>query len=406
MFQVLCSRRAILRSVGMVGAAMGAELIVPRYVRAAVQQAITANDASVATAPVVLPENSAPSFIAAPGGVERGTAAMSTIATPPSLDAVLASIQPNILHSLSDENASSTNSQLLGRVRVIGDMHFGFTTPARLDAVARDLLSISRPDAILTTGDEVHFGLKAEYDAAEAWFQNMGVPMYTVTGNHTFWNATERKAEKSSSLYQRFVDRWNQPMPYVWELGGMRFIDLGPTAGGPTPADASINISDVVELAGLLAKAPKQPTVLVMHSPLKDTVCGDDGTNASCYTSDDPGFYQARTHELLEMLSGAPQVKLIITGHTHSPLKADGLLTTVSTGKHLVPHFNAMALPFIRRLTSEGPMGPQSLITWELDITQEHLLLVARDHLSRWDIARAVIPLKSAANNDPGYRIV
>lgn len=62
----------------------------------------------------------------------------------------------------------------------------------------------------------------------------------------------------------------------------------------------------------------------------------------------------------------------------------------LAAGDHVVPHCNAMASPFVHRLL--GPIGAQQIVTWELRIGGQSLALVARDHLSRRNVAQALIP--------------
>src|SRR6185437_11853359 len=158
--------------------------------------------------------------------------------------------------------AGQPERDLLARARLFGDMHFGFTTQARLDAVAEDLATLPAPDVLLTTGDDTHFGKPEEYDAAAAWVANWKAPFFTVTGNHTFWSASCLHAEPSDHLYGRFVERWGLPMPYAWELAGVRFVCAGPTSAGPTMAEASLLPDQIAELVDLINIAPTQPTVL------------------------------------------------------------------------------------------------------------------------------------------------
>lgn len=283
---------------------------------------------------------------------------------------------------------------VVARIRLFGDMHFGFTSAARLAAVANDLATFPQPDAILSTGDETHFGSRNEYVAAKDWLSRWTTPLfYTVTGNHTFWNHTVRRKESCPILYERFLNAWGLPMPYAWELGGVRFVGVGPTSAGLTPAGASLLPNQIQELADLLALAPQQPTILVMHSPLYDTVLGDGGPPNSVYTSVQPGFFQVFSAQIIKALTAAPQVALVITGHTHSPLQAHGLLYSVQAGETIVPQFNAMALPFVRRDWPHGRRYAQDLVTWELAITKDHVILHGRDHIARQTVARAVVPL-------------
>jgi hypothetical protein len=247
----------------------------------------------------------------------------------------------------------------------------------------------------VTTGDEVHYGSAELYQAATTWLGGFGVPVHTVTGNHTFWSAGDKGKELPSASYQRWLDAFGEALPSAWELGGIRFVGVGPVAAGAIAADASISAAQVRELASVLAQAPNQPTVVVMHSPLRHTVLADSLGN--CYTSDQAGFFQLQSDAIHQVLAAAPQVVLVITGHTHSPLRAHGLLALVQAGDRVIPHFNAMAVPFLRRLTAEGPTGPQPLITWELGIGDKHMWLLGRDHLTRADVAAAAIPLTPSA---------
>jgi 3',5'-cyclic AMP phosphodiesterase CpdA len=287
---------------------------------------------------------------------------------------------------------------IVARVRLFGDMHFGFTSAVRLAAVAEDLAALPPVDAILSTGDETHFGLPAEYAAASQWLGQWRVPFYTVTGNHTFWNASLRHKETSAAQYQRFVETWGQSMPFTWELGGVRFVGAGPMASDGTPTGASLTLGEIEALASTLAAAPAQPTVLVLHSPFRHTVLGDGGSANSVYTSDDFGFFQTHGARLLSLLAAAPQVILVINGHTHSPLRAHGLLSPIAVGSRQIPQFNAMALPFVRRDVPNGQHYLQDLVSWELAITTNSIVLSGRDHLARQYVARTTIPLPTQSS--------
>jgi predicted phosphodiesterase len=296
------------------------------------------------------------------------------------------------LQFLSADVGLPPSAPVLARVRLFGDMHFGYTEPDRLAAVANDLATLPGADALLSTGDETHYGLATEYAAANSWLSQWEAPFYTVTGNHTFWNAAHG-GESCAAQYQRFIQIWGQPMPYVWELGGVRFVGAGPVESGDTLAAANLTVGQIEQLGRVLAAAPQQPTVLVLHSPFRHTVLGDSGPSNSVYTSDDDGFFQSHGERLKAVLANAPQVALLITGHTHSPLDAKGLLSLVPAGGRLVPQFNAMALPFVRRDVPNGPRFRQDLVTWELAILSDSIVLTGRDHLARRDAARTVIPL-------------
>ncbi|MCL4545496.1 MAG: metallophosphoesterase [Chloroflexi bacterium] len=281
----------------------------------------------------------------------------------------------------------------LARVRLFGDLHIGFTSPARLDAVTEDLWSLPPPDVILTVGDDTHFGRPREYARASGWVGQWNCPFYTVTGNHTFWGVTQLHTDTSQRAYRRFVDAWGYSLPYAWSIAGVRFVGAGPIDGHTGPIDASLTVTELDALSGLLAQEPRTPTVLVVHAPLHHTVLGDGGPPHSVFTSDDPGFYQWHTRGLEDVLRRSPQVKLVLTGHTHSPLRAKGLLSRVDVGGRVVPQFNAMALPFVRRPWWGLHQLAQDLVSWELAITRDQIFLTARDHLAHRTAAVAAISL-------------
>jgi hypothetical protein len=368
------SRRVLLAGASVLLAAGGAGLLrLPRLVDESVD--VPAASPAVAAA-------------GSPHGREVAALAASSrpIVTQPAIKA------PS-LRFFSDADTPDPHDKPLARVRIFGDMHFGYCSHARLAALTADLQTLPYPDALLTTGDEVHFGLPGEYDLAQAWVGRFGVPLHTVTGNHTFWNATQRQLEPPGVLYKRFLERWKQPMPSAWELAGVRFVGVGPTTEPEDPRDASLTMQQVEDLDRVLKQDAVRPTVVVMHSPLHHTVLADGAISGGCYTSDDAGFFQRESEALLGVFASAPQVVLIVSGHTHSPLHAQGLLTMRPAGAILVPHFNAMALPFLGRVSASGVMGPQPLVTWNLEIGRDTLLVTGRDHVQRRDVAQFSVPL-------------
>lgn len=294
----------------------------------------------------------------------------------------------------------------LSRIRLIGDMHAGLTSLQRFRAVADDLWTLPAPHAVLSVGDEAHFGTPPEYAWIRRWVYQWSVPFYSVTGNHTFWGVTELHRDTNVRAYRRWCDTWELTLPYAFELGGVRFVATGPVNGTTGPVDASVTEGELAQLAGLLGEKAQQPTVLVVHAPLYDTVLGDRGPISSVFTSIQPGFYQWHTRGIRKLLAVSPQVKLVVTGHTHSPLDARGLLCLVRAGDRVVPHFNAMALPFVRRPWWGLHRLPQDLMTWELAITSDYLVLTGRDHHRRQNVAMAAIPLRDDGEVFPPVRAI
>jgi Calcineurin-like phosphoesterase len=376
------SRRSFLAGATLFVAAGSAGVLRVPHVVDTSSEALTAPPAMVAAG--------------APHGHEVASVAMGS-----KLVAGQSAIQTTSLQFLSADDTPVSMNKPIARVRLLGDMHFGYCSHERLAALTADLQTLPYPDALLTTGDEVHFGFASEYDLAQAWVSRFGVPFHTVTGNHTFWNATESQQESAGALYKRWLERWKQPMPSTWRLGDVRFVGVGPTTETGDPREASLLLQQVEDLDRVLKQEPARPTVVVMHSPLHHTVLADSAALGSCYTSDDAGFFQRESDALLGVFASAPQVVLIVSGHTHSPLHAQGLLTMLPVGATQVPHFNAMAIPFLRRISASGATGPQPLVTWNLEIGRDTMLVTGRDHLQRRDVARFSVPLVMRDVNMP-----
>ncbi|MDC0887228.1 metallophosphoesterase [Altererythrobacter sp.] len=75
----------------------------------------------------------------------------------------------------------------------VSDVHFGVEDRAAMDWFA-DSVCAEKPDAVLCTGDLTQRATHKQYDAARAWFADLGVPVMVQPGNHDmpYYNMWER----------------------------------------------------------------------------------------------------------------------------------------------------------------------------------------------------------------------
>lgn len=113
---------------------------------------------------------------------------------------------------------------------VIGDPHYGWIgrkeiLPAILNAAQK-----FKPLFLVITGDLTASGRKEQFEEISRLLSSVGLPVYTVPGNHDMMDQTPQPSEVSSlkiepaspTLYRRFFG----PSYYSFELGGHRLIFL------------------------------------------------------------------------------------------------------------------------------------------------------------------------------------
>jgi 3',5'-cyclic AMP phosphodiesterase CpdA len=69
------------------------------------------------------------------------------------------------------------------RLLHLSDIHFGAADQEALDAVKQFTAHV-KPDGIIIAGDITQTGKRSEFEAARAWFDDLGFPVITAPGNH------------------------------------------------------------------------------------------------------------------------------------------------------------------------------------------------------------------------------
>lgn len=200
----------------------------------------------------------------------------------------------------------------------IGDVHAGAITPARVDAVSRDLARLPAPALHLQLGDATERGNPDEDELALAFLGRLPGRWAAVLGNHDIL----RNA--------RGVDDWaraygQSSQNYVLDLGFARVIVVGPNRGEPGKRAGRLSLATLAFLDRALEGGPENCWI-ACHWPLFRTVMGDPRRH---FTSTMSAFYAKPDERIRALLAARPNARLWLSGHTHSPLSAPGLIKRV-----------------------------------------------------------------------------
>jgi 3',5'-cyclic AMP phosphodiesterase CpdA len=187
----------------------------------------------------------------------------------------------------------------------VSDVHFGAEDPAAI-AWFNALVKAERPDAVVMTGDLTMRAHSAQFSAAAAWLQGLGVPVTVEVGNHDlpYFNPWKRFV----TPYHRYevVERLaERPL----KLDGIAIVPLKTTARVHWRLDWSkghVAKNALRETLDRIAKFPPATTILVAcHHPLIES-----GTQATARTRG----ADAALHALAKC-----GVAAILSGHVHDP---------------------------------------------------------------------------------------
>jgi 3',5'-cyclic AMP phosphodiesterase CpdA len=150
------------------------------------------------------------------------------------------------------------------RFLVVNDIHFlNERCAAFLERVLGTMKAGPKFDLCLVAGDLVDDGSEAALTQVKEIFARLGVPFWTVPGNHDFLTQTDR-----SGYDKVFPGRLN----YSFEHNGWLFVGLD-SADGLRASNTLIQEPALNWLDSNLAKLDKQaPLVLFTHFPLGDKV--------------------------------------------------------------------------------------------------------------------------------------
>jgi 3',5'-cyclic AMP phosphodiesterase CpdA len=117
----------------------------------------------------------------------------------------------------------------------------------------------AKPAFCMIAGDLVENGKASEFAIVNDVYKALGIPIYTVPGNHDYPpKTTDRKPYEAARP---------QSVNYTFEAGGWQFVALDSTDG--TKATAAVLKPTLDYLDHALPKLDKsKPTILITHFPL------------------------------------------------------------------------------------------------------------------------------------------
>lgn len=201
-------------------------------------------------------------------------------------------------------------------VHGIGDMHAGAIKRPRVAAMLDDANRLSTPAAHLQIGDSTERGLPEEDVLARRWLDRLPGPAYTILGNHDIMHNKRTPAAWAKAY-------GNKAPNYVIDLDFLRIIALAPDRDLPKERSGTLSPSTLGWLEQRLKNAGRDCWI-ACHWPLFKTVMGDP---ERVYNSEMQSFHAKPDGQIRALLARHPNAKAWISGHTHSPLEAPGLIT-------------------------------------------------------------------------------
>ena len=232
-------------------------------------------------------------------------------------------------------------------VHCLGDLHAGAITRARVEAVSRDVELLGPPALHLQVGDATEGGRTHEDVLAREFLDELPAQWVTALGNHDILHNDRSVADWGRAYGQRSQN-------FTVELDFVRLVVIGPDRSEPGRRAGRLSRATLSFLERELAGTDKDCWV-VCHWPLLRTVMGDPRLH---FTSAMEAFHAKPDPDIRELLARHRNAKLWLSGHTHSPLSAPGLIKhTRLAPKRSIVAINASALVGIgKRRDARAPL--------------------------------------------------
>jgi len=232
-------------------------------------------------------------------------------------------------------------------VHCLGDLHAGAITRARVEAVSRDVELLGPPALHLQVGDATEGGRTHEDVLAREFLDELPAQWVTALGNHDILHNDRSVADWGRAYGQRSQN-------FTVELDFVRLVVIGPDRNEPGRRAGRLSHTTLSFLERELAGTDNDCWV-VCHWPLLRTVMGDPRLH---FTSAMEAFHAKPDPDIRELLARHRNAKLWVSGHTHSPLSAPGLIKrTRLAPKRSIVAVNASALVGIgKRRDARAPL--------------------------------------------------
>ena len=275
-------------------------------------------------------------------------------------------------------------------IHCIGDLHMGAITDVRLDAVRRDIDRLGTPALHVQVGDATEGGTEVQDRIALAFLGGLPGPWVAALGNHDVLR-NGRSAGAWARAYGQSGHNFSVDLDFA------RVILIGPDRSEPGGAAGRLSAGTLAFLDDQLAQGPENCWI-VCHWPLFRTVMGDPRLH---FTSAMDAFHAKPDRRIRAILARHPNARLWLSGHTHSPLSAPGLIKRVrlARGRTLLA-INASALVGIGK--RRDPRAP--LCSLHLTHRRDRIEVRCRDHrAARWRNIRGerVVELSTSRGQTP-----
>jgi 3',5'-cyclic AMP phosphodiesterase CpdA len=251
-------------------------------------------------------------------------------------------------------------------VHCLGDLHAGAITDVRIDAVSRDVGRLRAPALHLQIGDATERGTAAEDELALRFLERLPGPWVAALGNHDILH-NERTPARWARVY-------GQPSQnFTVDLDFVRLVVIGPNRNEPGRGAGRLSPATLAFLERELSDAGMECWI-ACHWPLLRTVMGDPRLH---FTSAMAAFHAKPDEGIRDLLRRHANAKLWISGHTHSPLSAPGLIKRARLGpQRSIVALNASALVGVGQ--RRNPRAP--LCSLYLTHHPGRIEIRARDH--------------------------